>query len=165
VTFGRNDGSSSLGCLLRVAAGGLVCLVLLFSMAPPASAALGESAVSIEADRQTLNGALQSVTAAGYSVAQIDSAAGIRVKEYLSPAGEVFGVSWQGPTPPDLRALLGAHFGELQEALKTGHRPRRAVVIRTERMVIEMAGHARSFHGRAYLPALLPDALSPTVVR
>lgn len=131
----------------------------------PVWAALGEVAATIETDRQTLNGQLRSVAADGYSVVQLASPEGIEVSEYLTPAGRVFGVSWRGPVLPDLRKILGTHFATVEEALKARGRRRGPVAIHTNDLVLEMGGHPRAFHGRAFLPSLLPDSLSSAVVR
>jgi hypothetical protein len=141
-----------------------ICVVLL----PCASAwaALGQSSASIEGDRRVVGGTLQTSSADGYSVAQIDNVDGVRVREYVSAEGRVFGISWQGPTIPDLRSLLGEHFDASQAALKSRPRRRRATTsIHTAEIVVEMSGHMRAFHGRAYIPALLPKAFSSANLR
>jgi hypothetical protein len=133
--------------------------------AAPAGAVLGESVRSVQDDQQRMRGALISMTREGYSIQQISSPSGHVIKEYVSLEGTVFGVSWQGPAVPDLQPLLGSYFAQLQEA--TLARPRRhgPLIVRTDKVVIENGGHQRAFHGRAYVPSLLPQAVSPAVVQ
>jgi hypothetical protein len=42
---------------------------------------------------------------------------GALIREYVSFAGRVFGVSWKGPSLPDLPQLLGSNFAEFQNSL------------------------------------------------
>jgi len=142
----------------------LAVLSVLLLRVVPAWAVLGESVESVTSDQRHLRGELHSVVRQGYSVQRISSADGTVVKEYISPDGRVFGISWQGPTAPDLAQLLGSHFAEFQTSRSAVHR-RGPVVVRTDQLVVETGGHLRAFHGRAYLPGLLPNNLSEVVVR
>jgi uncharacterized membrane protein len=70
-------------------------------------------------------------------------AGGTTVNEYASSTGQIFAYSWQGPTMPDLPALLGAYNASY-----------RAVVV-------ESGGQMRSYVGRAWLPGALPAGVTP----
>jgi hypothetical protein len=131
----------------------------------PAWAALGGSAATVATDRQQLRGELRSVAAEGFSVQEISAADGSVVREYVSPSGRVFAVSWRGPVRPDLALVLGDYFREFQQASRSRLHRRGPLVVRTDRLVVEMGGHMRAFHGRAYVPDLLPVTLSLEVVR
>ena len=72
------------------------------------------------------------------------------VKEYLSPNGTVFAVSWRGPRPPDLSQLLGSYFAEYQTAAAAPHAQRGHLLVQTENLVVETSGHMRDLRGRAY---------------
>ena len=63
----------------------------------PAWAVLGQGVASVASDQQRLKGQLRSAAAEGFSVHEITAADGSLVREYVSPAGEVFGVAWRGP--------------------------------------------------------------------
>ncbi|MGH9359177.1 MAG: DUF2844 domain-containing protein [Terriglobia bacterium] len=140
-------------------------LVVLFVTAAPSWAVLGESVRSVSSDQQRVRGQLRSVSRQGYSIEQITAADGAVIKEYVSPAGVIFGVSWQSPAMPDLSQLLGSYFSPFQQASRSAKRRRRALVVRSNQLVVESGGHPRAFHGIAYVTNLLPANLSPEVVK
>jgi len=134
--------------------------------AAPAWAVLGESIDSVRSDHQRLQGQLVETARQGYSLHQITAPDGAIVKEYVSPKGKVFGVSWQARTMPDLRQLLGSYFAEFQQqASQSSQRRHGPLMVRTEHLVVESGGHMRAFRGRAFVPSLMPDAVTPGVVR
>ena len=131
----------------------------------PSWAGLGESVDSLPSDQERLRGELRSAVGEGFSVHEISAADGTLVREYASPAGVVFAVSWRGPFVPDLAQLLGSYFQEFQKASQTSVRRRGPLAVRTDRLVVEMGGHMRAFRGRAYLPGALPDGVSEATVQ
>ena len=133
--------------------------------ASPAWAVLGESQNSVSADRKAMRGVVQSATRQGYSLHEIRGADGAVVKEFVTPEGVVFGLSWQAPTMPNLTQLLGTYFPDFQLASNRKRAHRGPLVVRSDRVVIESGGHMRAFYGRAYIPGLLPKGLSAEVVR
>jgi hypothetical protein len=143
----------------------LAVLSVLVLGTSPAWAVLGEYEASVASDQQDLRGEVRAIVREGYKVHQITSANRTVVKEYVSPAGLVFGISWQGPTMPNLQQLLGSHFAQFQQAAQSRVRRRGPLVVRTDQLVVESGGHMRSFHGRAYVPSLLPKNISAEVVR
>src|SRR6188508_2472459 len=98
----------------------------------PIWAALGKPVSSVADDQKRLGGELRTrSTAAGFAVHEISAADGTVVREYASPAGEVFGVSWRGSTRPNLVDLLGEHYAAFRQATRPpGHR-RGPLVVRT----------------------------------
>lgn len=143
----------------------LVFTALLISTVP-AWAVLGQSVESVRSDQAYLKGQLRSTALQGFSVQQINSADGTVVKEFVSPAGKVFGISWTGPTMPNLAQLLGTtYFEQFQQAHRSAARRRGPVTVQTDQLVVESGGHMRAFHGRAYVPGLLPGNLSAEVIR
>ena len=134
-------------------------------LAAPCWAVLGEPEETVTSDQEHLRGDLRSTLGARFTVHEISASDGTTVREYASPAGIVFGVSWQGPFVPDLAHLLGSYFTEFQEAGRSPARPRRPLALRTAHLAIEMGGHMRAFHGRVYLPASLPEGVSESDVR
>ena len=141
-----------------------VWLALVLGSAP-AWAVLGEYESSVTLDQQHLRGQHQAITRQGYTVHQITSGDRTVVKEYVSPAGLVFGISWQGPTLPNLEQLMGSYYAQVQQAAQSRTRRRGPLVVRTDKLVVESGGHMRFFHGRAYVPSLLPKNVSGEVVR
>ena len=101
----------------------------------------------------------------GYSIKHLSSADGQTVNEYVSPAGKVFAVSWQGPFMPNLQQLLGSYFGQLQQAAQNHRRRRGPLVIRSKDLVLISGGHMRSYHGTAYAPSLWPANVPVGVIR
>ena len=141
-------------------------LVLAFG-AIPLWASLGQSEQSVHADQQRMAGQLRSATFDGYTVHEITAAGGAVVREYVSPAGVVFGVVWEGTTMPDLSELLGPYFPQFQEASAAAiaHRRRGPLYVQAGPLVVESGGHMRAFRGRAYVTNLIPANLTKDVVR
>ena len=141
----------------RAAFGGLVMLLGLFAAAPVA-AELGGSPTTLEADRSHFAAAMKSASAATHSLHTLTLPNGSIVHEYMDGDGVVFAVSWQGPSRPDLRQLLGASFDAFQTAV-TPTRPgrlRRPLLVQQGDLVVHSAGHPGAFRGYAYLPQRLP---------
>jgi hypothetical protein len=138
--------------------GGLA-IVAFSAGALPAQGALGERTSSIAADQARLAGALQTTAAATHSVHEIAAATGTLVREYASASGVVFAVSWQGPFLPDLKQLMGSYYDRYVDAVHARHRGRGPVLLSLPGLVVESAGHPRGFHGRAYVPELVPDGV------
>lgn len=109
-------------------------------------------------DAAKLSGTVQVLDHATYRVHAIDTAAGAEVREFVNPQGKVFGVAWNGPTMPNLRATLGKYFDQAAAAAaRTKHGSHSRLEIREGGLVVESSGHPRAFSGRAYLPSALPD--------
>ena len=141
-------------------------LLILILGAAPVWAALGEPESSVSADRQFLQGEIRDEVHQGYRLHQITDSSGAVVREYVSPAGKVFGVSWQGAYAPSMQQLLGTYFTLLQQyaATQTG-RHGGPLIIQKDDFVFSSAGHMRRSHGRAYVPSLLPTNVTPEVVQ
>lgn len=136
-------------------------LMVALSAAAPAFATLGGGVASIEADRAKLQGQVQVTTIAGFTVHEITTATGTRVREYLTPDGAVFAFSWRGPFIPDMRQLLGTYYEQYAQAARQA-RPtgRRHLSVQSPGLVVESSGHMRAFAGRAWDPALVPQNFS-----
>ena len=135
---------------------------LLLALPLPAMAVLGDNAASVLTDQAHLKGTLRSVDNRTYLMHEITSATGTVVREFVSPAGVVFGVAWEGQFPPDLQQLLGPYYQQAQQAATPEQQPRRRgapVVIESPGLVMRETGHMRSFHGQAYIPQLVPQGV------
>lgn len=127
-----------------------------------AHAALGGNADTVTSDEKALSAVRHSTTQQdGYTVVEVVSGSSA-VREYLSPAGIVFGIAWNGYVNPDLTHLLGSYAGEysaaLQKAPRThGQRHQRLV---TDNLVVEKWGHMRDLRGRAYVQGLVPSGVT-----
>lgn len=137
------------------------------SWALPAQAELGGTIASVENDAARLKGTLRLVAAQAYTQHEIRLATGHVIREYASPDGQVFAVSWEGPTVPDLRQLLGEqYFAEFQQAAAARQRyGRHPVLIETPEFVFQQTGRLRDFHGRAYLPRSLPPGVDASAIQ
>ncbi|HXR19212.1 MAG TPA: DUF2844 domain-containing protein [Steroidobacteraceae bacterium] len=132
-----------------------------------ASAHLDGDVASVQADAAALYGLTHATALLSYDVQQIDTAAGLTVREFVARDGTVFALSWTGPVLPDMRQLLGQHFGDYTAALAALDQPglRRSVRIALPGLVVESGGHLRAYSGRAYLPARVPDGVSLSELR
>jgi len=127
-----------------------------------ALATLGEPATSVESDSKVLSARQRTTTTrTAYTVQEVVSDANT-VREYITPAGIVFAIAWNGLTHPDLAPLLGSYVGEYRQALRqTPRKPgRRSHQVRANGVVVEKWGHMRNLQGRAYAPALIPPGVS-----
>ena len=143
--------------------------MLILTLPSSASAALGGTVASIDADRVHVQGSLtRMVRSNAYALHEIRSASGAMIREYVDVSGTVFAVAWEGPWPPDLRQVLGDHFDHYQSAMLARQRARKgrgSILIDEPGLVVQMSGHPRAFSGRAYLPALLPPGIQLEAVR
>lgn len=134
-----------------------------------AYAALGSSPSSFEqngiqmAARSIMPRSADSI--AVYTVSQNRLASGTVVREYANLQGVVFAVSWNGPTLPDLRTLLGDKFASMTSAAakrpKAGHSQ---LAVDQSDVVIVSNGHMRSFAGHAWIPSALPAGFDTNVI-
>ena len=133
----------------------LLTVALPFSL----SASLGRDATSVQDDVAKMQATLHTSSGNSYTLHEIQTPTGVAIKEYASPVGQVFAVTWKGPFHPDLRQLLGPYYDEYVQAVRTqraqrsGHGP---ILIQHAGLVVEVSGHLRSFTGRAYIPQQLP---------
>ncbi len=142
----------------------LLCVV---SVSLSAWATLGREANSVQEDQVHLKAALRAAHSvdASYSVHELTLPTGTVVREYVSPVGKVFGVAWQGPWLPNFRQILGDYFDPIMQAPRNQRQGRGPLVVRQPNVVFQSGGHMRSFFGRAYVPDLVPQGVSPDVVR
>jgi hypothetical protein len=139
-------------------------LFTLCNLIPVARAALGMGVDSVQADARTLKGTLTATDMSGYSVHQIKRPDGAILREFISPAGQVFGIAWQGPMMPNLSQLLGPSYVLFQQATPSTHH-RGPISVHVSSLVVQTGGHMRDFHVRAYLENLLPNGVSQEVVK
>lgn len=151
-------------CLPVLAAAAALCHVT------AAHATLGGDVGSVEADRVHMHAAnparLTQSSTGSYTVHETILPTGTIVRQYVSVAGLVFAVTWNGPFKPDLHQLLGQYFDTMiaRQAGQpmVGHR---LMQQREPDLVVESGGHQRSFMGRAYLPGALPAGVSEKDIR
>jgi hypothetical protein len=129
----------------------------------PAFAALGGDVGSIQEDQAQMKGTLKTTQAETYTVHEITAPGSTVVKEYVSPAGKVFAITWRGQFIPNMQQLLGTYFDQYAQAAKAqresrlGHRP---LNIQQPSLVFQNGGHMRSYVGRAYVSDMVPQGVN-----
>jgi hypothetical protein len=145
---------------------GIGLLVSAFSL--PAQAALGGNLNSVEQDKIQMKATVQVRQSDAYAVHEIKAPHGTVVREYVSPAGTVFGVAWQGPFMPDLHQVLGSYLQQFSAAAQEDHAKhpgRHPLNINQPGLVIETSGHMRAYYGRVFVPELVPQAVNAGEIR
>lgn len=146
---------------VRALASALIVGSLAQSATPPALAALGGDAASVQADGLRMKGQLRVSTApGGYQVHEIQLDSGTLVREYVSADNKVFAVSWRGPSIPDLRQTLGSYFPQYVAASSVPHGGHHHLDIAQPGLIAHSSGNMRAYFGFAYVPDLLPPGFS-----
>ncbi|GGP20660.1 DUF2844 domain-containing protein [Silvimonas iriomotensis] len=139
--------------------------VLLMAVPCFAHAVLGGAPATTTAAQTALKasakaaGASQSSNAA-FTVNTLQTSLGTTITEYVGTDGKVFAVSWTGPQMPDLRTLLGTYFTQVSENATVRHAGHSANLVNTSDLVVQSGGKPLAYHGRAWVPAMLPAGVS-----
>ncbi len=140
-------------------------LTILLAVPFPAMATLGGDEGSVQNDQVQMRARLRINRAQLFSVHEMTMDSGISVRQYVSPAGKVFAVAWDGPARPNLRQLLGSYFDRVSAAAQAPNRRRGPLFIQEPGLVYQQGGHMRSLHGRAYIPELVPQGVTVDAIR
>jgi hypothetical protein len=143
----------------------LATVVLWLIACLPAAAELGGNVATIQADQEHMKGTRRVTANAAYSVHEIAAPTGTTVREFVSPAGTVFAVAWQGPFTPDLHQLLGTYFDQYAQAAQSKRVKRAPVLIQQNGLVVQAGGHMRAFSGKAYLPQVMPQGVTAEMLQ
>ena len=143
----------------------LILLSALAAAALPGWAALGGSVDTVATDQVKFQAKRAITQMRAYNIHLISSNDGTLIKEFVTPAGKVFGVSWSGPTIPDLTLLLGTYSAEFQTSVRAQPRRRKPGVVHNPDLVVESTGHMRAFYGRAYVNSMLPSGVTAEIVQ
>jgi len=131
-----------------------------------ASGVLGGDVSTVAQDGARMKSDVRVMPGMGYSVHEMRDPYGTTIREFVSPAGRVFAVYWQGPYAPDLRQLLGEYFDQyISAAANSGRTHRRVMHLEAGDLVFECGGQMRSFVGRAYLRSKLPEGAGADVIQ
>ncbi|NIF54240.1 DUF2844 domain-containing protein [Burkholderia sp. Ax-1724] len=144
----------------------IACAMLGASCALPfaAHATLGQNVSTVDGDQSHLHAVAHAATTQGaYSVHRLTLPSGTQVREYVAQNGIVFGVAWDGPTLPDLKAMLGASFDVYVAAV--ANRRGTPLAVSNSDLVVFSSGHLRAFTGYAYLPQALPAGVDVGVIQ
>jgi hypothetical protein len=137
---------------------------LLLCVSFPAWAELGGDEASIQTDQAQMQGQRRIARASTHVMHEIQLPTGTKVREYVSPAGKVFGVAWEGPFLPNMQQVLGAYFEQLARA-QSNRRGRGPLVVQLPGLVFFSGGHMRAFAGQAYVPDLVPQGVTAQAIQ
>lgn len=147
--------SSNWKCLLAVLT---LCLPLQASWA-----SLGDAADSVESDRIRMRAHRSISRTVGYTVHELTTTDGSRIRQYVSPRGEVFAVSWVARHKPDLSTLLGKSSTEYAAAASHALRSstmRHQLSYSGAEVDIHATEHLQVFKGYAVLRKQAPAGLT-----
>ena len=155
-----NRNLPTIGKVFSIAALAAVCSI-------PSWSVLGEDVSSVPADQVHSNASVRVTPGQNFTVHELRSPSGVVVQEYASAAGKIFAVSWQGPTLPDMKQLLGSYFEEFQKAAQENNQPggHSPLIVHHPGLVVELGGHMRAFAGRAYLADQMPSEVRSEEIR
>jgi hypothetical protein len=145
----------------------LSALLVLALGSMPARAGLGQPEASVTSDQLHMKSEHRVQDFQAYKVHELANTEGAVVREYVSPEGTVFGISWQGRSTPDMNQLLGNYVNNFQTATRdqTQIRQRRGITIKTNDFVYTNFCRMGVCSGSAYAPRLLPNNVSAEVMR
>ena len=126
---------------------------------------LGGDGTSVETDQQRMSANVTATDAPGYTTYDIRTPSGTLVREFVSPAGRVFAVVWNGPTLPDMRQLLGPYFDRYVNSANVLGAGAGSRVVDEPGFVAYAGGHMRGFFGRAYIPESIPAGVNVADIR
>ena len=152
---------------MRYAKAILSTLLVLALGRMPAWAGLGQPEASVTSDQLHMKSEHRVQDFQAYRVHELANTEGAVVREYVSPEGTVFGISWQGRSTPDMNQLLGNYVNNFQTATRdqTQIRQRRGITIKTNDFVYTNFCRMGVCSGSAYAPRLLPNNVSAEVMR
>lgn len=164
----RGGAAGRAGHLLR--AGLLLAGALCATV--PARAVLGGDAASVMGDQLRLQGGRRQALAVPAVVpvapVELTLADGSTIREFISPAGVVFAVSWRTRFRPDLAALFGAYAPDFAVAAHAAMRTpglKRNLVLTQGDLVVHSAIRAGWFVGQAHAVSLVPQGVVVDALR
>jgi hypothetical protein len=129
-----------------------------------AQATLGQNVSTVAGDAVWMHAITHTVSQrTGYVMHRLTLPSGTVVREFVSLRGVVFGVAWEGPTLPDLKATLGPAFDQYVAATAT--RRGSPLAVSTGDLLIFSTGHMRAFAGHAFLPLAVPAGVDIGVIQ
>jgi hypothetical protein len=141
----------------------MTIVLLMLTLPLPALAALGGDISSVQQDKAQMKGTLKTTENEAYTIHEITAPGNTVVKEYVSPEGKVFAITWHGQFIPNMQQLLGTYFDQYAQASKEqreSHPGRHPLNIQQPGLVFQNGGHMRSHVGRAYVPDMVPQGVN-----
>jgi hypothetical protein len=145
-----------------------ICVVIALSPALPVRAELNGTISSIDVDRDYVAGKVTANPRFGSTVYEITDRNGTIIREYASPAGRIFAISWEGRFMPEMKHFLGDLFEPYVSAMRSEHKThnwRQPILIHTSNLTFENDGHMGWYYGRAYVESSVPGGFSIDDIR
>ena len=107
---------------------------------------VGGDVTSVQQDQAQMKSTLKTTEAEASTIHELTAPGKTMIKEYVSPEGKVFTITWSGPFIPNMQQLLGTYFDRFAQAAKAqreshlGHWP---VGIQQPDSFSKTAAHAR----------------------
>lgn len=140
----------------------VLCALLLGLSPLTARAGLGENVAHIAQDRVVLRGTPVQVTRSGaYDRHELQTAAGVQVREFADRSGRIFAVTFNGPSKPDLKVLLGAHYTEYATATRPSVSTHKVYTHASGTLALSIVKLPRGFTGSAFIPDAVPVGVDP----
>jgi hypothetical protein len=98
-----------------------------------------------------------------YTVHELKSEDGSRVRQYVAGNGQIFAVSWHTLYKPDMSSMLGNSFPTYSSAARIAARNggiQRQFLHQGGDLVMQNSGRLNVYSGFAYRPSLLPRGLN-----
>lgn len=134
----------------------------------PAFAELGGVEASIKADQARVQGTRTVMRGQAYAVHEIRTPNRSVLREFVSPAGKVFAVTYSGSSLGESNQLMGSYSAEIAVAMKSVHGGRHVggpVILHMPGVVYEAVGHMRSYTVRAYVTDSVPEGVKLEEIR
>lgn len=114
------------------------------------------------ASRSAASGVQQTLMSGAIRLRTLTDAGGTTINEYATSTGRIVAYTWDGPTMPDLRALLGGYDVSYRAGAAAASADGNLHSSRIARpdVIVESGGPMRSYVGRAWLPAALPPGVA-----
>ncbi|MGO9124758.1 MAG: DUF2844 domain-containing protein [Terriglobales bacterium] len=143
-------------------------VLMMLGLCLPTFAALGGDLSSVEADQAHMKASLKTTAGQSYTLHEIKTPMGSIVHEFVSADGRVFAVAWRGPSMPPMQQILGGYFEQYSAGVQAHHAAhvgRSPLNIQQPGLVVQSSGHPRGYFGRAYVPEMLPQGVTPDQIR
>jgi len=140
-------------------------LVVMLGLTGPSFAVLGGKASSIAADQSQMKASRRVTSNGRFQVHELQTDGNSVVREFVSPDGNVFGVTWTTQFVPQYSQLLGSYTARLNKAAQTRRNHRAPLNINEPGFVFSAFGHMRYYSGRAYIPSMVPAGVIAEEIR
>jgi len=143
----------------------LGALIVIVALSGPCVAVLGGKVESVAADQAQMNASRKITSNGRFQVHELQTDGNNVVREFVTPDGNVFGVTWTTQFVPQYSQLLGGYTDRLNKAAQARRNHRAPLNINEPGFVFSAFGHMRYFSGRAYVPSMVPAGVLAEEIR